>query len=799
MTSQKSSVNKKSKIYDFKAALSLSAPMSAVLFIILNIFYVYFPLTIFSTHIGQNFKINFEEIRNNYIIMLTDSYISRSGDILKFLLLSIGVIAGLYLFVYKTNKKAVNIYLSSPVDRSTMFMNRAFGGLIVPAVAIALPILADVIINIYFIGNPSYMLYGGFFLFLETFAYYFVGLAFSILAISICNTVVEALFTSVAFLGFPTAVLFFINSMLNCFLRGFYTNNSLLSYSGTSLAGNGYVETCTYLNPLLFSKNMKEGMEGASVLELFSRITPEYQKLGGYSDSYTGAEKIGSGNIVPIILWLAISVAVMFIARKVYNSFKAENAGVHGSAPFATHFFIITCALTGAGLFADFSSLAAEITSAKEIAIIILCAVILLFLLYYIFVVINRRSFKQKAKIFIIPAALSVMFCVMTCVLNTGGLGYATYVPDADDIDCAFIAGNSYNAAFSELSDDDVYNLDSFSSVFSFYSSSSKIIGAFDEKEDLEKLTDIMKDISVKKDETNGGTVVGCYRLKNGEVITRVYRTTDISACEKILSLRDTSGFKEELAYLFGLEETDKTFTDKYNDDSIIRCAFGYSNEKIARQSIINGTIEIRANSLISQKNIENTTELRRALYDDLTAQTYEDRINPAENALGIITIYASEASADDMLYDDYNYYGDFDCHYVIYPSMTNTINYLKSVNAYDFLINSSVDKNVKSVKTMTVEDLMKKESEQFFYNLKDVNYLFKSGYNNHIFTEEYDDEYYTMVKDLFKGCAASDEQNVIKNLISKSTFYGKASPKDTIILIEYENGDFTTRLIKNK
>lgn len=809
MTSQKSSVNKKSKIYDFRAAITQSIPMSAVMFILLNIFYVFQPLQSFLDYAGQNKTINFELLRQDYVIMLTNSLdpygYGSFNNAVQCSLLIIGAIAGLILFSYKTNKKAVNIYFSSPVDRSTMFINRAFGGLIAPAAAIALPVLADVIINICFIGNPGYMFYGGFFLFLETFAYYFIGLAFGILAISICNTIVESMFTSIAFLGFPTAVLFFINAMFNCFLRGFSTNDSLLSYfSDGEFSHKGYLETYSYLNPIFFGKNMNEGVDGITILEFFSRITPDYAKRSGYQAAGTGAEKLTSGYVVPLILWLAIGTAVLFIAKKLYTGFKAEKAGNRGSAPFATHFFIITCAIASAGLFAEFLSLAAEIRTFSVIAVTIIVAAVTLFICYYLILVINRRSFKQKAKVLIMPAVLSVIFGVMTCVLYTGGLGYTTYVPDVDDIECAFIAGNAYNTTFSDPTN--AYNNDT---VFEIYSAVPAVIGAFDDKEDLKKLTDIMKDVAVKEDkDVDAGTVIGYYKLKNGKTIIRNYKTTDISAYEKILSLRDTKGFKKEFAYLLGLEKADKTLTDMFDSRSFVTSAFGGANEDTMRLGFEKGEVSITPNSANGEKTIENTAELRRALYDDLTAQTYEDRINPSEAPLGKIgfSYYSGEndaVSPEYMADFDYNYSPDMYCEYVIYPSMKNTVNYLKNTKAYDLLFDESIDKKVKSVTAITAEDLIKAEATESYYNIKEVNPLFQSDY---MYYEPTDDEVYykdgyetaTMsLKSLFKGGKVTDDQKEIKDLIARSVFFGKASPKDTIILIEYENGDCATRLIK--
>lgn len=812
MTSQKSSVNKKSKIYDLKAGITQSVPMSVVMFIWLNIFYVFEPLQNFLNYFTQNRVVDFEALRKDYVIMLANSFdpyeFYPASSSVQYILLAIGVIAGVILFSYKTNKKAVNIYFSSPVDRSTMFINRAFGGLIVPAIAVALPVLADVILNIFFIGNPSYILYGGFFLFLETFAYYFIGLAFSILAISICNTVVESLFTSIAFLGLPTAVMFFITSMLNCFLRGFNSNDALFSYYsyGGELSNKGFLETYTYLNPLFFSKNMNEGMDGDTILDFFSRVTPDYATRNDYMTVRTGAEKLSSGYVVPLILWLAIGVAVMFIARKTYMSFKAEKAGNHGSSPFATHFFIITSAIAGTGLFAEFLTLAAEVDTFKVVALAIVIAAVTLFICYYLLLVINRRSFKQKAKAFIMPAALSTIFAVMTCVLYTGGFGYTTYVPEVDDIECALIAGSSYNALFD---DSYGYNNDSVFSSYAFGSDS--IIGAFDDKNDLKKLTEIMKDVAVKKDkDASAGRIVGYYKLKNGKIIVRNYKTSDIAAYEKVLSLRDTNGFKKEFAYLLGLEKTDKTFADMFNNSSLISRTFNDSNEDIVRLGFAKGNVKVIANSITKESSIKNTTELRKALYDDLTAQTYEDRINPSEKPLGTISFsYEGDVpdTLDDPEYSEYSdYYTYLYCDYIIYPSMKNTVNYLKNIKAYDLLFDDAIDKKVKSVSSMTVEDLIKKESKEFYYNINEVNYLFESIYFEYnpeddyyegLDTEYSENVYGSSVKYLFKGSQSTADQKEIKDLIARSVFYGKASPKDTVILIEYENGNYTTRLIK--
>lgn len=152
-------------------------------------------------------------------------------------------------------KKQVNVFLSSPVDRRTMYKNRVVASLLMMAGATVIPIIADIIINACLVGHFGYVLQCGVLLFAECFIYTAAGFALMSLAMSFCTTVVESFFFCGAVAGVPTSVSYFIHSLCYTFLSG-YNHKSLINfyYDEAFFAKPSLLHYTSLINPLILGK-----------------------------------------------------------------------------------------------------------------------------------------------------------------------------------------------------------------------------------------------------------------------------------------------------------------------------------------------------------------------------------------------------------------------------------------------------------------------------------------------------------------------------------------------------------------
>lgn len=797
MTSHQFSANKNTAKYDFKTALKSIIAPTVITFIWSVILFILAPLQTFISYYNKAFSV--KELRKAYAMCLTNT---DSGELIGIWFLILGSIFALMAFKFIMRKKTVNVFLSIGIDRRTLYKNRVTASAVMIAVSIAIPVMIDAVMNIYFFAHAGYIIKYAFLLFAECFVYAFTGFSIMAIAMSLCTTIMESIFFGGAITCAPSAVVYFIDRVCADFLRG-YNHSPAIGfldfYDPNYFQQPSLISYTSIINPLFLGKAYGASYTNGDNLINFTHhrigTDTDYYDLFYSTKGYTGYEDVSFDYIVPVIVWAVISALFIVLAKQLFIRIKAENAGVHGTKPFASKFFAVELALLAFAAVADAAhNRDGDVNSSANNVFAIAVSAVVMLICYFIILSICKRTVKHKAKELITPCVTVALVTVITVILATGGFGYSSYVPEADEIDKAIISASITDFAASEIMEEP-YEDSYTENLFSLYRSEIAM-GLFTDEEDLKALTQINKKLIEETDNMSGNGVYVYYEMKNGKIVSRYYEQTDFDAAYSTLSLRDSKAVREELTYLLTGNAKEKPITDKLKNSKINESLFfSYCNEEHTADTIQKGNIiAINARGISTGKTIRNTPELRKALLDDLLNQTYEQRFRPSEQAIGglffelVETHIETAENYDETINYEPGYYSDYLGGYYIYPSMTNTVAYLKSTGEYELfkekdeeIVSISIEK-CRNIRNTQIGDW---GSDSF------VTHQFIAS------QQLYDNFYYELdMPGYFKNSTEFTDKEQIKELMSKSKIYYFANDNDYILLIKYKNSGYATRLI---
>ncbi len=829
MTSLQFSANKNAAKYDFKRALKSTIIPAIFTFLVSVYCFVLSPLSFLLINFRSMKNIlDIVSIRKNISLCLTvfSADISDfSGENAGLLFLILGALFALVSFRFVMKKRDVNVFFSSSIDRRTMFKNRVAACLLIMAAALLIPIIVDIIINISILTKAGYIIKYGLLIFAECYVYLLTGFSIMLIAMSYCSTIVESIFFYGSIACAPTAVMYFIHSTGAAFLRG-YNYADFPNYSDYGFLQPSLFHYTSIINPLMLGKafgpfySMDNNLINFGFHSLYMENADANIEV--YSNLFQDYEEASFDYILPLIVWAVIGICFILISRRLFINIKAENAGIHGKKPFVSNLFAVEVIILAFALWVNVFYGTIQSAAAKSSANMILTLAVGAFImlaLYFIILSICKRTIKRKVKELTVPVSVIGVTLVISVILITGGFGFSTYVPDAEDISCAIITASDTNFASGEINSEP--------SEHSYYGEifnpeSLNAIGPFTEKEDLEALTKINEKLVEKTDNMTRNCVCVYYELKNGKVVSRLYDKTDYDAQYSILSLRDSKAAREELTYLFAGNSKQQPMTDKLKNSTIdIDKVLNYELEKNIYTVFQKGKVWIiDSNNIMTYKNIKNTPEFREALLSDLLSQTYEQRFRSKEQAIGGIYITTLNFDKEgNYYYNDYS--TSFGTGYYIYPSMTNTVKYLKSTGEYELFAPQSGE--IESISINTVKTIRSENSLQDDSLLSHTASLIRSNsplqddsFLSHQFISQNEtyseiaeyDEYYTPdeeyeeyngfynIKDYFKNAKTFTDSRQIKELLGKSSIYYFSNNDDFIIMIKYKKAGYVTKII---
>lgn len=808
MTSQKSSANKISASFDFKRALRSLIIPSIVSFLAASYYFVVLIYNSFYQLYDRTDPAGFVEKVRKYIALgLTytgyEPFI-YSGNITSIIIcltaICVGVLFAFASYRFLMKKKCVNVYLSLGVDRRTIFKNRTLASMLLMAVTSGVPIIIDIIMNIHFLGDPAYIISHGFYVFIEYYTFMLVGFSMMSIAMLICNNVLEGLVFGAGFILSPTVLLGSLHMLFSVYLRG-YGSESFFS-SGVN-SGRSLLNHMSIFNPICFGKPF--GNYGLTV-NVFSftyrgvKHTDGSDVVYGSYNGY-GKEVIPFEYMLPVIIWLAVCAVFIIVARKLFLARKAENAGMYGANNFVNVFIASEISILASAdvmYLLGYSQLNVKLNGILNLVI----GVLVFIALYFVILSIAKRKIKQSKRTVIPSAVTACLICITVAVLSAGGFGYSTRVPDFEDVKYATITSNAVDASGTQ----------SYKYYENYYNPSSDIINSyyvanfalFTEEEDLQKLADVHRALAEKTDNMTGSQVSVTYVLNDGSIMKRTYNDTDYDACYNVLSLTDTNAYRNELKYLMSSEE-------KYNYNGNLSKISDYSYDYDCFFSLNEDTAknlfhECDAKLVLPNKDIkaiENTDALKDAILADRISMTYDQIYKSDEKPIAkILFIDDDWGKAMYIDYDDPQYANanSNTISFNLYPSMTYTVNYLKSTGEYDLITeDNSLEKfSISSAKVMKCSDVIQKVSEENYILSGYASYLFEgSVFGIALDAKPQIEDYYNPAPLVFEDADKFMDTQQIKTLSEVSTSFGYFSPDDYIVYFENPSGAGYTALLR--
>lgn len=776
MTSAKYSSNKLARMHDLKYAYrGMIVPSVIALFVFMFEFVIRTYSTISHFYMIAESTIdgvatNISGAKDALSVALIDEFQSLN---IRLELLCIGALFAIFAFIPFMKKRNVNFYMASPVSRKDLFANRVIAAVTLMTGILVLTIGIDTIINCYYLKTDAFVISMALSMLLEAIAYSLT--AFSITGIGMCSAsnILEGIIFGGGIGALPSIVLIVIDDLCCNFLEGYARRDVIVDvlrggyYDMTFQSG--MLSSYSIINPLFFSR--LPGSMGFSE-DILYRC---YCEADAYGKLIT--DKLSIGYYLPNLLWIAISVAFIFVARNLFIKRKAENTGMlsrnKGIAAFVTAEIAILGALV-------LSNLLFVLGKAFFAIILVVGFSLAFFLLYSI----ATRKIKHSKKFAISVASICVVIIGAVGILSSGGFGYSTYVPDAEDIECVTYTGIGIGTNMSPASNKVMVN-----------NIPTDALGIFDGEDEIKLCTEINKKL-VKNDDEIKSDIRVVYKLKNGKKICRAYSKVNEDAMKDIFSLTDTKSYRDALRYyLVGGENDpilDKIEKHKLNIDAAD--FYYYSDNGLVSDMgmVFESFVLNDLNGKVTKYN--DGQGVKKALLADFDNMSYKDLFFNDEAPVAFIGLddHDSDMEIVDFTDDasDYiesmSYYERCNVRYAVYPSMTNTINYLKSIGAYDDI----AGERVLDFDSVYYQKL--NEYGDYVYALGDLIPVGASDeYGEGYSASNYDPEY------AFPDSVKSTDKDFINECYDAKSAFGYFSADDYLVVFKRNIDDDSCKTVQ--
>ena len=749
-----------------------------------------------------------------------------------------GVLAGTILFSFAQSKKQCNVIFSLGISRRKIFLAKYLGGL--------LPFCAAVIIAAFFelvaVFGVGYSPNAAIIKIAVYWVVSFIGIysiSFTITSAAIAYTgnIVEGLIFTVIIAMLPMAAGVLFGEM-----RGFYTVGGIGVYEGDWNFFSPYLYMFKFISLDAYGAQ-EQYSEGSYMLLSRYLIYFTFNENGAPFYNLTISDY--SGAIMDFVYAAIIFVIAIFAFPKRRN----EISGSFGRAKGTNE---ICAALAGiyVMVFGMHSIIRSMFDTQRGSFLTFLCSIGFFIVSYFVFKMIfaHKRKLIIKSTLKRIPCYI-VSIAIVTTVFSTGLFGYASRIPNAEDIDSIEFSSTISNP-YSSVNDSNalhrrpIYGYESMDAYMG-YSSTGGYDRFFDgsgyqniyyptysvdDESMIHRLIEIHRSF-VQKGHIKSTASDTCamnfqivYTLKNGKTIKRYYSVTTEENAKRIMGLCDTTVAKS------GIENFFESKSDYYytSDDFLSEIPnelntenYFYLYSKYLKDSYRCGMI---------------TDELKKAVLKDLENQTANDIFfHKPEDELGVISFGIGNNFVDDLPDNYYcNEYGDIIDRYsaeivkdktlqteqaqasmkltdltsnamgtepksfVITKTMTNTIKYLTDNGYMKYLESKITASDVKSMKLCTKSESVSKTNA-------DMLPIFTGGYNSVADIKKFDSEtdyYYGNSPELSSHYIKKNVPNEITNkstiqkVLDNSFLYGYCGNDYRIAEITFNDGSIATYCI---
>lgn len=764
--------------------------------------------------------------------------VGDSAVLAEVLIILGGVFAGIVLFSFAQSKKHCNVIFSLGISRRKIFLAKYLGGL--------LPFCAAVIIAAFFelvsVFGVGYSLNAAIIKIAVYWVVCFIGIyavSFTITSAVIAYTgnIAEGLVFTAIIAVFPMAAGVFFSEM-----RGLYTVGGIGVYEGDWNFFSPYIYMFRFFGPGEYGAQ-EQYSEGLNMVLSRYQLYFTFNESGAPFYNLTISDYSGA---ITDFVYAAIIFAIAFLAfpkrrNEISGSFGRAK-GINEICAVFSGIYVMT--------FGMYAVVGGTLGIERGNMLTFLYSLGFFIVPYFVFKMIfaHKRKLILKSMLKRIPCYIAAI-AIVTTVFYSGLLGYASRIPDVEDIDSIEFSSTISNP-YSSVNDNDalhrrpIYGY----AVMKAYSGYNTSTGGFDrffygegyqdiyypkysvdDESMIHRLIEIHRSF-VQKGHIKSTASDTCamnfqivYTLKNGKTIKRYYSVTTEENAKRIMGLSDTIVAKS------GIEEYFKTNPDDYTSDN-------YFSKVSAELNPGNYFYLYSKNLKDSYRCGMITDELKKAVLKDLENQTANDIFfHKPEDELGVISFGIGDNFIDDLP-DNYccNEYGDIIDRYtgeivndntlqteqaqasmkltdltigamdntsksfVITKTMTNTIKYLTD-NGYMKCLESKITaSDVKSMKLCTKSESINKTNA-------DMLPLFSGGYNSVADIKKFDwetDYYYGNSPELSSHYIKKNVPNEITNkstiqkVLDNSFLYGYCGNDYRIAEITFNDGSIATYCI---
>lgn len=574
------------------------------------------------------------------------------------LLILFGIIAGISLFSFAQSKKQCNVIFSLGMSRKKIFLSKYLGGVLPFCIAVITAAFFEfvAVFSSGFTPNAA-LIKIAVYLVLYLVGIYTLFFTVTAAVFAFSGNIVEGLiFTGIISL-FPMTAGFLFG-----LFRGLYTLGGIGVYEGDWNFFSPYIGIADFLSSPDFTADEygDKIFYGGSL----SYYSSAYNKYFTFSQDGTPFYNLTIYDYSGAIMCFVYAAVIFAIAYFAFSKRKNEISGSFGRAKGLNEI----CAV-GVGAFSVIFGLYAIAEGMYDMEkgnfSTFLISVGFFIVPYFIFKMVfgHRRKLILKSMLKKIPAYIAVL-AIVTTIFSTGLFGYASRIPDAEDVRSIEFGATVINP-YSTINDDNSLKRDptyGYSSMeaHSGYNGIDGINGAtafvngkgnqdflyptfsVEDESTIRRLIEIHRSF-VQKGHIKATASDACatnfqiiYTLKNGKTIKRYYSETTEENTKRIFGLSDTDVIKSAIDSFF-------------NHGSF--CNYDF-NELSAEENPNNYFFLFSKYLKENQSGGFITDELKKAVRTDLENQTSEDLFfHKPEDELGVITF------GTEIFYEDADWY----------------------------------------------------------------------------------------------------------------------------------------------
>lgn len=663
---------------DLKRSFINILPCSVVAFLALIMFHVQ---PVLSYVFSESFKT--EKMQKDVLFYFLDSN-NVFPSFIQIGMVLCGMLMAFSLFQFLLKKKSVNVYLSFGMTRSKLYINRLFAAVLSLFVATFIPTFLTFIINLANFGASSALTSLFCYMFLMEFVSGLAGFALASAVMTFSGCTIEAVITAIGLSALPTFISGTIDN-LSTIVRGYVYN------AGADIArrtGGNLFNIWTFALDTENLNGKATEFTSEKTFVLLGQLTKK--------STFKAFQCVDMEVLIPILMWLAISIILIGIGTVFMNKRKSENSNSFGKFYLASAsngllvYTIVLDVLASVLKYAYADDYRSPLHQNLTLILLILFAATTL--AFFLAELILRRNFKATLKTLPVYALAFAVTIFAFVYYGTSCFGAYNKLPDISQI----------KSVSMDIKDNRGTKLQNIAVHSKFLSENAEDIKTAYAMFDMVKTDKHYKGAELE------GKIGFKIVLKDGTEINRIYAVYTSDVYNKYRrTVYDTQFFKDFLKQVL-IEGKVTSENDSYIDENGYQtmASNALPNMKNVEWYYVGPSYLVDnyyTNSATANLDlIEDVDGLMEAIYKDYIAMSYDDAYTNTRIPVGAISSNITQAkNVNEKLINKYGYYYEesniygYDDHettqqnedkcvkgsalysYYIYPNMTNTIKFL--------------------------------------------------------------------------------------------------------------------------